>query len=336
MHEFSYNVYTTWRDTFPPEVRSDLKHGIRAKNRGDFEHSAYYKRKAWNTAIGLPIEEFKAEPYLKITGIAVDLAGELEEQGKTQEAFGLYREAFDLIRRSPPELLSGPERLRAVSLAVRLGQLAKRCALPIEEEEIILVWAVEEILKLLIDTQGTSSAGEASRPLDFAHLNLPNWLTKEDVAVPLQMLGGFYGRFGKLEYAIPLYLQGITALVSDNGAKALPENMCQGAFLMNNISELIIRGDPTAERLKYAEAWAQKALSILHTARKETKEPISICEQVLYAALFNAGILRELAGDHKNARTLYVSASEQAKSSGIDAGVTATAVAIARLDTKPP
>jgi hypothetical protein len=67
-----------------------------------------------------------------------------------------------------------------------------------------------------------------------------------------------------------------------------------GAQLMNNIAELIVRGDPTTERQKYAESWAQKALSILQTTRKNTKEPIPTCELALSVALFNAGMLREV------------------------------------------
>lgn len=156
-------------------------------------------RRAWNTATSLQIEDFKTEPYLRLTGIAIDLAGDLEEQGKTQEAFALYSDALNVIRRSPPELLSGSERLRAVSIAVKLGQLAESCALPIDEEEKILVWAVEEMLKLLMDTQGNSSAGEATQPLDLDKLKLPTWLTKTDVSVPLQQLGDFYAKVGKSE-----------------------------------------------------------------------------------------------------------------------------------------
>ncbi|KAJ7439319.1 hypothetical protein FB451DRAFT_1302131 [Mycena latifolia] len=328
-----YDAYTTWRNLFPIEVRGDLKRGIGAKNKGDLETSAYYKRKAWNTAISLPIEEFKTEPYLRLTGIAVDLAGELEEDGKTQEAFGLYSDALNLILNTKsPELLSGPERLRAISLAVKLGQLADTCAVPAEEEERIRVWAVEEILKLLTEIQGSSSTGEAPQPLDFVKLKLPRWMTKTDVSVPLQELGDFYGRVGKLEYALPLYLQGITLLVYGEPPSS-SEETCQGAQLMNNIAELVIR-HPTAERQKYAEAWAQKALSVLQATRKNTKEPISTCEQALSVALFNAGMLRELAGDQQRARSLFKSAFEQSKLSGLDEGVTVAKEAIARLDAR--
>lgn len=63
---------------------------------------------------------------------------------------------------------------------------------------------------------------------------------------------------------------------------------------MSNIAELIIRGDPTTERQKYAEAWAQKSLSILQATRKKTQKPVPTCEAALAVALFNAGILREV------------------------------------------
>ncbi|KAJ7158183.1 hypothetical protein C8R43DRAFT_360340 [Mycena crocata] len=325
-----YDAYTNWRDIFPVQVRSDMKQGIKAKHQGDLELSAYYKRKAWDTALSLPIEQFKTEPYLRITGIAVDLAGELEETGKTQDAFSLYSEAFNLIRGCSPEILSGPERLRAVSLAVKLGQLAEACNVPVKQEEEILVWAVEEILKLLIEIQGKSVPAEA---LDFVNMKMPKWMTKTDVSVPLQELGDFYGKVGKLEYAMPLYLQGISLLISEDGGES-PDHMCQGAQLMSNVAELVIRGDPTAERQKYAETWAQKALSILQTARKKSKEPIPICEHALAAALFNAGILREMAGDEKRARAYFTSTVEQAKASGTDEGASMAKDAIRRLDGK--
>ncbi|KAJ7666145.1 hypothetical protein DFH06DRAFT_1186042 [Mycena polygramma] len=331
----AYDAYDNWRNLYPLEVRVDLKRGIGAKRKGDRESSAYYKRKAWDTARGLPIEEFRTEPYLRLTGIAVDLAGELEEDGKNQEAFTLYSEALDLIRDSVPEqVLSERERFRGVSIAVKLGQLAGPVELPAEQEEKIFVWAVEEMLKLLMDIQGTPSSGDAVQPLDFVKLKLPNWLTKTDVTVPLQELGDFYGRVGKLEYAIPLYLQTISLLISDGGSQAPPEDMCRGAQLMNNVAELIARGEATAERQKSAESWAQQALSIIQAARKDTKEPISTCEHALCVALFNAGMLREMAGDDKRARSFFTAAFEQSQSYGTEEGVAAAKEAIERLNAK--
>ncbi|KAJ6588938.1 hypothetical protein B0H19DRAFT_1102111 [Mycena capillaripes] len=323
-----YDAYDNWRNLYPLEVRVDLKRGIGASHKGDRESSAYYKRKAWDTAISLPIELFRTEPYLRITGIAIDLAGELEEDGKTHEALGLYSEAFNLIRRSPAELLSERERLRAISIAVKLGRLFETLGLPADDQEKVLVWAAEGTLKLLMDVRGTSSP----EPLDLVKIKLPNWLTKEDVIVPLQELGDFYGRAGRLEYAIPLYLQVIPLLISDG--EAPPVDMCMGAHLMNNIAELVARGDPTAERQKAAESWVQQALSILQTSRKRTKEPIPICEHVLAVALFNAGMLREMAGDQNGARSFFTAAVEQSKLSGVEEGSTAAKNAIDRLNTK--
>ncbi|KAJ7276069.1 hypothetical protein B0H12DRAFT_1083468 [Mycena haematopus] len=324
-----WNAYTNWRDLYPAEVRVDLKRGIGAKNKGDLETSAYYKRKAWDTALTLPLEVFKTEPYLKITGIAIDLAGELEEDGKPREAFALYSDALDLIRNASHEHLSGRERLRAVSLAVKLGQLAG--------QEKILVFAVEEVLKLLLDNRE-----DDSQPLDFFKLKLPSWVSKTDVGVPLQELGDFYGRAGKLEYAIPLYMQGISLLVPEDEvnlrrkicAKVVKFTANIRAHLMNNIAELLVRGDVTPERQTHAETWAQKALSLLQSARKNAKEPIPICELALCAALFNAGMLRELAGDHERARSFFKAALQQSKSFGVDEGVTVAKDAIERLNTK--
>jgi len=105
---------------------------------------------------------------------------------------------------------------------------------------------------------------------------------------------------------------------------------------MNNIAELVIQGDPTAEKQKYAEAWAQKALSILQTTRQNTKERIATCEHALAVALFNSGMLRELAGDPQKARTFFVSASKHSKLYGIHEAAKVADEAITRLDTKPP
>jgi hypothetical protein len=161
-------------------------------------------RRAWNTAATLPIEVFQPEPYLKITGIAVDLAGELEAEGKMDEAFGLYRDALDLISTNA-EFLSERERLRAVSIAVKMGQLAPSSGISVDQEEQLFVRALEELLKLLMDLQPnttTTPSGRSYHALDFTKLHLPRWMSKSDVGVPLQELGDFYGRTGKLEYVV--------------------------------------------------------------------------------------------------------------------------------------
>lgn len=74
---------------------------------------------------------------------------------------------------------------------------------------------------------------------------------------------------------------------------------------MNNIAELVVR-NPTAERQEYAQTWAQKSLGLLQAARKNTKEPIPVCEVALCAALFNAGMLREVCIQFIHLATLSI------------------------------
>lgn len=64
--------------------------------------------------------------------------------------------------------------------------------------------------------------------------------------------------------------------------------------MMGNLSELIIRGKPTPEKLQQAESWAKQSLAILQRTRRQY-EPIPICEYAYAAALFNIGMLREVS-----------------------------------------
>jgi hypothetical protein len=63
---------------------------------------------------------------------------------------------------------------------------------------------------------------------------------------------------------------------------------------MNNLSELIMRGEPTPEKLHQAEAWAKQGLSILEKTKQTSREQISTCELALVYAYFNLGILHEV------------------------------------------
>ena len=107
--------------------------------------------------------------------------------------------------------LSGPERLRAVALASKLGEMAETYQLPVAEEERWLTYAVEELLRLIRDETargqpGIVVEGEGSEerkdgtPLMLAELEMPPWVTKTDVGAPLEALGRFYAREGNVEY----------------------------------------------------------------------------------------------------------------------------------------
>ncbi|CAK5274649.1 unnamed protein product [Mycena citricolor] len=319
-----YDYYDNWRNLFPPEVRADLKRGIAAQHAGDREGSVYFKRLAWEAAQRIPIESFKSEPYLKLTGIAVDLAGELEENGDKKHAFELLSEALGVLR-APDVTLSGPERLRAVSIAVKMASLGgdPTVSWSVEEEEALRVWTVEGILKLVQET-----CFAEGQTIDFAKVQFPPWMTGTDIAVPLLELGAFYGKSGKMEYAMPLYVQTITLLVSGNSS---PEEMCQGADLMNTLSELVNPAS-SPQRRQYAESWAKNALATIQAARKRSTESIPTCELALAVALFNSGMLRELDGDAKQATSYYRSAIDQSRKIGLEEGVAVAQEAITRLD----
>ena len=66
---------------------------------------------------------------------------------------------------------------------------------------------------------------------------------------------------------------------------------------MNSLADAILIGAPTPERRKQAEAWVDKALSVIKAANDmNAREPegLAYCEIVLAAALFNKGSLREV------------------------------------------
>jgi hypothetical protein len=66
---------------------------------------------------------------------------------------------------------------------------------------------------------------------------------------------------------------------------------------MNNLSELIIRGAPTPEKIHQAEAWAKQADSVIQKTKQLAKgepERAKLCEHVLTAVLFNLASLREV------------------------------------------
>ena len=92
-----------------------------------------FVRRALETAQTLPLERFGADPYLKLSGIAIALAGVLEEFAKPQEAYEVYTASLAQLRAAKG--LSGKERLRCVALAYKLGEMAETYSQPQEEEE---------------------------------------------------------------------------------------------------------------------------------------------------------------------------------------------------------
>ena len=220
-------------------------------------------RRALETARTLPLEAFGAEPHLKLSGIAIALAGVLEDGSRPHEAYELYAKTLDGLRTT--QGLSGKERVRTVALAHKLGEMAETYQLPAAEEERWLVYAVEELLRVLSDEQSAARlrAGAADpvkeHQLVLSELELPPWVDLTDVVAPLQSLGAFYNRAGKQEcvdclllprsrlqpsltqwnstplyrYAVPLYLSALNFLMPPGSKQTSAENRCRGAQLFS-------------------------------------------------------------------------------------------------------
>ncbi|KAI0760396.1 hypothetical protein C8Q74DRAFT_224617 [Fomes fomentarius] len=236
---------------WPPEVRGDLRAGIKAKHQGDLDLSERYLRRAWNTAQTLPLSAFSSEPHLKLSGIAIVLAEVLESANRPGEAYETYSTTLAQLRAAQSKL-SGRERMRAVALAYKLGEMAEVYQRGPEEAEHFLTFAVEEVLRIIKDEASASSIsgrgkekeedGEAGAML--AELELPWWVRKVDVAAPLEALARFYASEGKPEYSTTLYLQAIGILMQPPPGRedADVEDRCRAAQVMNNLSDIMVRG----------------------------------------------------------------------------------------------
>lgn len=173
--------------------------------------------RAWEKSKILPVEVFKDEPYLKTSGIAVLLASVLEADGNCEKAYDIYLESLEQLQQAGMEQeLSGPEKLRAIAISYKLGEMAAKLGRR-EDEERYLVWAVEAILKSVFRLGEQPEGSEQANPLSHAlettrsqprdpdtrtmlsELSLPTWATKTDIASPLEALGAFYAEAGRVE-----------------------------------------------------------------------------------------------------------------------------------------
>ncbi|KAL1695662.1 hypothetical protein GGG16DRAFT_108848 [Schizophyllum commune] len=326
-----YQVLTLW----PPEVRGDLRSAIRAKHDGDLELSEQHFLRAWQTARTLPLEAFADDPHLKLTGIPIALSDVLEQEGKVDAAYEVISEAYVSLQEPAAHgALSGPERIRAVALAHKLGELAEALKRPLEEQEKWLTDAVTVLLKTVLPGKKDDEARE--EPASLAQLELPRWVRKDDVGAPLEALGAFYARTGKIHFAMPLYLQAISILIPPPPRKVPAADRCRGAQLMTNLADLIIQTDPekNPDKLHQAQAWAQKALAVVEDARKSSEEEEPLCETALAVVFFNLAVLTQIGGNVKDARRLYTYSLKQSKYAGVDEGVAEAERALQKLDAK--
>lgn len=158
------------------------------------------RRRAYDTALSLPPSQLSTDASkanLMTTGIAITLAGVLEENSKAADAYQVYLGAFSRLDSTHPS--SSNERWRLTALAYKLGEMASDYDFPNsrEEEEKWLTYAVNEALKL--SAQGLNS-DEGSL---LSKLELPSWNGVGDealgVAGPVQALGAYYSKIGNFE-----------------------------------------------------------------------------------------------------------------------------------------
>ncbi|KAI0052142.1 hypothetical protein FA95DRAFT_1553815 [Auriscalpium vulgare] len=331
-----YTSFTLW----PSELRQDLRAGIKAKHQGDFALSERFLRRAYETALSLPKESLAPQPYLKLSGISVLLGEVLESNGRPKSAYEAYSECLAHLQ-SNWSALAGQEKMRAVAIAHKLGEMADTYQQGEEEEERWLTWAVEEVLRISKDASDSSQSADKMPGEDgkivLAELELPKWVSTTDVGAPLEALGTFYAKVGKLDFAVPLYLQAISLLIPPTASRkvASPDDLCRGAQLMSNLSELFMRGASTAAKLHQAEAWARQALALIEKTKARSNsrsDELQICEQALAVTLFNLGAIREMSKDPTSARELFQRSWEQSSRIGLRDGTSEARQALRRLD----
>ncbi|CAA7266844.1 unnamed protein product [Cyclocybe aegerita] len=345
---------------WPPEVRKDLRSGLLARRKGEFDVASQYLRRAWTKAIAIPLDAFGDQPLIKLTGIGIALASVLEEGQKKDEAYQAYEDTLRRLRFAYPdpsssdhpdidlealEVLNAAERMRAVALAYKLGELAHALQKH-EKEEKWLTFSVEATLKNMLVTPPLSGkVGNSQGPDDttahakvqFQDLGLPPWAMVHDLAAPFEALGSFYARHGNINYAMPLYLQAIAILIPPAPAVVPAEDKCRGAQLMANVAELILRNHPSnnvnPEVLHQAESWAKKGLDITTTTRERSPYKHSICEEAYAVMLYNLAMISEFAGDKEKARQLLYKSLDQSKSIGMQDGISHAEEVLHTLDT---
>jgi hypothetical protein len=202
--------------------------------------------------------------------VAIALADVLEMTDQQEEAFDVLKTALELYvdgskKTSPtpetsssspflqtpspgPDTLDFRDSMRAVAIALKLGDLAELLQRP-EDEEPILGFAMTTSMRLVQSEYGLKRVGAKferepgthskldsnedkkngsqskeneegratlrevlSSGTEVDELGLPAWvtLTRTELAAPMERLGAFYARQGKLEYVIFLPSPSIT------------------------------------------------------------------------------------------------------------------------------
>lgn len=133
-----------------------------------------------------------------MSGVAITFAGALEDAGLREQAYITYqRGLLHMVDRASesPQNLTLPDKIRALSIAYKLGELANTLKRPLAEEEKWLTLSAEALL-------GIMPQGAAHRKVEqktFEELELPSWAMLNDFSAPFEALGSYYARTGKPE-----------------------------------------------------------------------------------------------------------------------------------------
>jgi len=124
----------------------------------------------------------------------------LEEHNSPQQAYEVYSDVLRELQAQAPRL-GVTERMRAVAVACKLGEMAEEYQQPPEEEERWLSWAVGELLHIVQDAQDKKEdEGDQQREkVVLSELDLPAWVSKNDIGAPFEALAAFYARTGNIE-----------------------------------------------------------------------------------------------------------------------------------------
>ncbi|EPQ29755.1 uncharacterized protein PFL1_02974 [Pseudozyma flocculosa PF-1] len=165
-----YEYYTSF-STWPKELRDDLRAALKSRNRGDARRAESFFRKALDNARSLK-QQGKlgtGSDVLKTTGIAIALASLLEDEGQLVAAYLVYQDALDEVRQegafdpilqarqdgeagkvrirsSKKKDRTPEERMRAVAIAQRMGDLAQ----------------IDEVLAAVIDLEEAAAPAGAA------------------------------------------------------------------------------------------------------------------------------------------------------------------------------
>jgi hypothetical protein len=156
----------------------------------------------------MPLASFGEEPRLKTSGLAIVLSNVLEDSHEMERAYQIYKEGFmqmfngstkvgESLSTDSLNLLNAAERIRAVSIAYKLGELSHELQKSLAEEEKWLVWSVEALLKTVSQGSpaGSKIAGNMSDMSGLVGgLEFPSWAMLHDFAAPFEALGSFYAR----------------------------------------------------------------------------------------------------------------------------------------------